>query len=115
MKLAFPQLHVTLLKIKFIRVQSHDFIKRGCHKGIQDKLTGSIRHEHWLCSKIQHHHQIILKIKDVGTFVYYILIYCFNFPWIHRGSSLLGQLSLLKAKCQLLLQRLIPPMHRVRQ
>lgn len=40
--------------------------------------------------------------------MYYILIYCFNFILMYSRSSFLGQLSILKLKCQLLLQKVYP-------
>ena len=47
--------------------------------------------------------------QDAGPYViYYILIYCFNFTLMFPGSSFLGQLSFLKVKCQLLLQKVYP-------
>ena len=55
-------------------------------------------------------HKMTLKIKEgkMLALIYYILIYCFNCTLMFPGSSFLGQLSFLKVKCQLLLQKVYP-------
>lgn len=94
-------------------IQSSYFIKWKGQVGKRNKLMGYTSYKHWICNKMQQEHKMILKIKqtgkDAGTYVlYYILIYCFNFTLRCPGSSFLGQLSFLKVKCELLLQKVYP-------